>query len=83
MLNDDNQLLSHLKLVNKYDIKTTFLETITLHKCIPVDWLENLWNCTIKTQEVHTNWIVINYELLDLNKCKYKIFYSHIIHSNI
>ncbi len=42
MLNDDNQLLSNLKLVNKYDIKTTFLETITLHKCIPVDWLENL-----------------------------------------
>ncbi len=34
ILNDDNQLLSHLELVNKDNIKTTFLDTITLHKCI-------------------------------------------------
>ncbi len=45
IFNDGNQLLSHLKLVNKYDIKTTFLVIITLHTCIPVDWLQHLRNC--------------------------------------
>ncbi len=74
---------SHQELINKYNIRTTFLDTLTLHKCIPADWLENLRHSSINTLDVHTNLIVINNKILDLTKWKCKDFYWHIINSNI
>ncbi len=41
ILNYGNLLLSHHDFVNKYGIKSTFLETFTLHKYILVNWLDN------------------------------------------
>lgn len=43
----DSQLLSQ----NKYGIKT-FLNTLTLYKCISADWLANLKNSLINSPEV-------------------------------
>ncbi len=68
ILNKNNDLLSHQELVNKYNIRTTFLDTLTLHKCIPADWLENLRHSSINALDVHTNLIVINNNNSRLNK---------------
>ncbi len=40
IFNKNNELLFHQELVNKYNIRTTFLDTLTLDKCIPADWLQ-------------------------------------------
>ncbi len=54
ILNKNNDLLSHQELVNKYNIRTTFLDTLTLNKCIPADWLKNLRHSSINALDVHT-----------------------------
>ncbi len=83
ILNKNNELLFHQEPVNKYNIRTTFLNTLTLHKCILADWLEKLRHSSINALDVHTNLIVINNKILDLTKCKCKEFYWHMINSNI
>ncbi len=74
ILNKDNELLSHQELVNKYNIRTTLLDPLTLHKCILADWLEKLRNSPINNSGVRTNKVVINNKSLDLTKCKCKEF---------
>ncbi len=34
ILNKNNELISHQELINKYNIRTTFLDILILHKCI-------------------------------------------------
>ncbi len=65
ILNEDNQLLSDHDHVNKYDIKSTMLDTITLHKCITADWLENLKNSLAKSPEVQSNLLFISNKLVE------------------
>ncbi len=55
IFNKYNDLLSHQELLNKYNIRTTFLNTLTLHKCIPADWLQKLRHSSINALDVHTN----------------------------
>ncbi len=40
ILNDHNLYLTHEELKNKYNIKTTFLDTLNIQNSIPTDWIK-------------------------------------------
>ena len=82
LFNEYGILLKHNELKEKYDIPTTFLQTIQIHKSIPSKWIEKInsinnalppGNTTIK--------IKINNNQKYLNMISSKEFYWHIINT--
>ncbi len=82
ILNDNGEFLKHEELKQKYNITTTFLQTIQVQKCIPTPWIQNTKHCRI-TKNIHNitdgSYIKINNSLLPVSKITCKSYYWHII----
>ena len=83
ILNNHNLYLTHEELKNKYNIRTTFLDTLNIQNSIPTDWIKQIKNSSIKVSKEPNNLIFINNRLVDLEKCKCNEFYWHILNLNI
>ncbi len=83
ILNNHNLYLTHEELKNKYNIRTTFLDTLNIQNSIPTDWIKQIKNSSIKVSKEHNNLIFINNRLVDLEKCKCNELYWHILNLNI
>ncbi len=81
VLNNHNLYLTHEELKNKYNIRTTFLDTLNIQNSIPGNWIKHIKNSSITVSKAHNN-IFINNRLVDLKKCKCNEFYWHILNLN-
>jgi len=80
LFSEFGNLLSHKELQAKYHLKTTFLQTLQIHKSIPPDWIK-LINSNLKipisgASEIKIN---INNKYKNLDQCSSKDFYWHLI----
>ncbi len=75
ILNENGEFLKCEELKQKYNIITTFLQTIQVQKSIPTPWIQKTKNCRI-TKNIHNKtdgiYIKINNSLLPVSKttCK-------------
>ncbi len=52
ILNENGEFLTHEELKQKYNITTTFLQTIQVQKSIPTPWIQKTKHCRI-TANMH------------------------------
>ncbi len=85
ILNENAEFLTHEELKQKYNITTTFLQTIQIRKSIPASWIQKTKHCRITTNIYNiTNgiYIKINNSLSTVSKTTCKSYYWHIINQD-
>ncbi len=84
ILNEYGEFLKHEELKQKYNITTTFLQTIQVQKNIPTQWIKTK-HCRI-TKNIHNItdeiYIKINNSLLLVSKTTCKSYYWYIINQD-
>ncbi len=81
-LNNNGSFLTHKELKIKYNITTTFLQTIKIQKGIPRTWTQILEKCTT-TSNINNNEVSIPIKIdnkhTTINKVKCRDYYWHLI----
>ncbi len=79
MVNSNNVPLTHNEIVNKYNLKTTFQNSLELQKDIPPNWFIAIKNTSKVSNLNNENEITINGIIKKLSKTSCKDFYLHLI----
>ena len=82
LFNEFGILLTHNELKNKYNINTTFLQTMQVHKAIPSNWIIQINNhSSTLPPSNHTLKLRINNNIKELKSTSCKDFYWHLINN--
>jgi len=80
LFNEFGTLLSHAELVQKYNIKTTFLQTLQIQKSIPPSWIKYIKTHNSVLPNInHEPFIKLNDIIKPIQSVKCKELYWHII----